>query len=170
MFRVVGTLAGQILMRDNALRKTLSVTPTAKSEQLPHEELLESLAGSWFSTSRSTEAMISGTLNEGAVLFCFFPQTLCCRDLQSLYTASKNAARLACSPDAVALIDFTQLMEANQEESTLHSLAEAQHAQNVVLGTVNIKMSGADSTLQSIIAQSTSSLICCNFGDSTCNR
>lgn len=54
-------------MKQNAVRESLNLTPNNNAE-VHCEELLTSLAGSWFSTSLSTESMMRGTINEDSVL------------------------------------------------------------------------------------------------------
>ena len=62
-FRVTGTIADQILMRENVVRSKLRLQSCSNEIYLP-PELIDELAKSWFSASRSTEHMMRGTINE----------------------------------------------------------------------------------------------------------
>ena len=73
-FRLTSTAAATLLLKCDAYRHYMSLPPSDATEPSPLE-ILESLSKGWFSSTRSTEDMIRGTVNEDAVLACFRKQS-----------------------------------------------------------------------------------------------
>lgn len=66
--RITGTIAGKILLQSSSVREILGLPPQADSEPSRPAALLKDLSNMWFSSIRSTEAMMRGSCNEGAVI------------------------------------------------------------------------------------------------------
>jgi hypothetical protein len=143
-------------MSNNRIRLLLGLDPR-ESEGMQPTQLLRELADSWFSTSRSTESMMRGTVNEDAVL-CALKAKAFVRDVFAVgMLASKDSPWRASSPDGVALIDLNQFGildtgSANQER--------------MAIAGVEIKTSVASSSLDRAISHATADVIICDVGDS----
>lgn len=108
MYRLTGTLAGQVLLRDNQVRDGLGLSRNSNDNHSPLE-LLSSLCNSWFSTSRSTESMMRGTGNESAVLAALSRKHFVVGVFEVGMVGVKDSGWIACSPDAMALIDLSRI-------------------------------------------------------------
>ena len=74
-------------------------------EDLDKASLLPSLAAVWFSSARSTEAMMRGTANESAVFAAVSRKPFVKVMFECGMLAMKSTEWMACSPDGVGLID-----------------------------------------------------------------
>lgn len=72
------------------------------------KRLLKSLMDSWFSSMLSTESMLRGTVNEGAVLLAFRKDFLL-EIFECGMLCMKDSNWFDCSPESVALIDVQGL-------------------------------------------------------------
>lgn len=149
-FRVTGTIAGKIMLADNNVRVLLGYPP--HPDPAPDETaMLNSLVQSWFSGARSTEAMMRGTANESAVLGAVCNKDFIVAAFECGMVARKDADWLACSPDAVALIDANALGLSDSSEPQLAS--------------VEIKTSVAASSLERSLSNTTMDVKTCVVGD-----
>lgn len=67
-FRATGTTAGAILLSNSDLCQSLGLSVRQEVEERTVSHTLEAFVQTWFNTMRSTEEMMRGTVNEGAVL------------------------------------------------------------------------------------------------------
>lgn len=133
-------------------------------EDTASKSLLASLVSGWFSSTRSTEAMKRGTKNEKAVLSALSNQSY----IKALFELGMIGRRgfdwIACSPDAVAVIDSTQMEFA---DSLFHGSGTTvmPGGNQFPLATVEIKTSVAESSLEVSLALSTAETTCFDVGD-----
>lgn len=154
-FRVTGTSAGKILCANANIRGLVGMADRDARNEQSFKEHLSSFAQTWFSSSRSTEPMMRGTANEGAVM-----SSLNGRDfVKCIYECGmlgkKNETWLACSPDGIAIIDLSLLGMARD------GVLDGQLA----IASVEIKTSTAQSTLDRALSRATAEVVKCSVGD-----
>lgn len=154
-FRVTATSAGKILLADVEVRNSLGLQPRPPADVSP-AATLSSLMGSWFSSSRSTEAMMRGTANEGAVFAALSAKSFVVAIYECGMLVKTEADWLACSPDGVALIDTKELGFDDGDEATVH-----------MISSVEIETSVAQSSLDRALGRATVDIITCTVGDAT---
>jgi hypothetical protein len=180
-FRVTGTNASSILLKRNVSRSCLGLgcgqncDNSRFSEEESPRALLETLAKSWFSSSRSTEEMMRGTANEGSVIRSLSGKSFIAAILEIGMIASKENAWLACSPDAFCLIrlrdiefDHSASVQLTEQEREEHSVPF--EGEDLYLACVEIKTSVAESALRVRGVHATSDVRTCTIGDEDCRR
>jgi YqaJ-like viral recombinase domain len=102
-FRVTGTIASFLTMHKDDLRLSIGLTSQGSDEK-SHQQLLSACADSWFTTARSTEAMMRGTANEEACVSALYKMYFVGDVCEVGMIALKVSPWIACSPDGIALI------------------------------------------------------------------
>lgn len=148
-FRVTGTIAGLILLSSNHIRSMIDL-PERSVEAATHSDLFDKMMSSWFSTSRSTEAMMRGTVNEKPVVAAIKSLPWCMELFEVGMLACREFPWLACSPDALARIQTQDFEE--------------------VTATVEIKTSVSDDSTLRALAVSAASIVYCHVGDAIFHR
>lgn len=151
-FRVTGTNGGDILLRDATVRSLIGLpaqSPESNDMTLP--QLLSSFTRTWFSSLRSTEAMMRGTGNESAVLAALSSREFVKAIYECGMLSMGEENWISCSPDGVALIDLAKV---------------GLSAENgPVFASVEIKTSVAMSSLDRAIGRATKDVVTCTVGD-----
>lgn len=106
-FRVTGTNGG-IIMRDDAGFLTAMGYSTDSARERTMSKWFDLLHASWFSSKVSTEAMMKGTANEGAVAEFLRNIPVVHAIFDTGMFAMREHPHLACSPDAVALVEVNE--------------------------------------------------------------
>ena len=154
-FRVTGTNAGMILLAATDIRSSIGLPARSVDPDTSLAGTLGSLTRSWFSTARSTEPMMRGRANEGAVLASLSRRPF----VKSIYEcgmlAKADAEWLACSPDGVALIDVEDLCFDSGSSSP----------PNLSLASVEIKTSVSRASMDRALALATVDTVTCTVGD-----
>jgi hypothetical protein len=156
-YRITGTIASQLTMSRDELRVLLGLGPARGNEKTPQQQL-RSCADSWFSRSRSTEAMMRGTVNEGACVSALAKLAFVKTIFEVGMIALKEAPWIACSPDGIALIDLEALGFVQDAGGTKE------------LASVEIKTSVAESSLRSAVSNASVDVVTCDLGDETFRR
>lgn len=147
-FRLTGTLASKVLLAQNSIRDLLGLHRITDEPPRP-SALLHDLISSWFSSKRSSEAMMRGTLNEDAVMTALASKSFVVGVFETGMVALSDAHWIACSPDGLALITIDG---------------------SDVFATVEIKTSVAQSSLDRTLPLSSADAVFCDFGDETFRR
>ena len=104
-FRLTPTCATKYLLRFSEYRIATGLPPATPISDSPFR-ILETLSKSWFSTSRSTEEMTRGTVNENAVINTIGNHVY----VDSVHgvgmLCNKERSWIAASPDAIADFDL----------------------------------------------------------------
>jgi hypothetical protein len=186
-FRVTGTNAGKFLMSDDEARTAIDYDITDNCNQL--SEPLDcdscdsrtslSLLSSWFISSRSTEPMMRGSVNENALLRALRRKTFMAGLFEAGMIAKKGKEWLACSPDGIAILNldhctmaynpFLAPSASNVPPWRSTGLGEARLATagRFVLSSVEIKTSVSTSSLQRSTAAASRDVTLCTVGDQT---
>lgn len=159
-FRITGTNASKLLLRNEATRTLFGLDAAPSAEQPTPKELLTTLSSGWFTSSRSSEAMKRGTANEGAVMNTLARKEFIIGLYEVGMLSNKHCNWIACSPDGIAILDLSKahFNDTNEEDEV---------EQNTVLATVEIKTSVADSSLQRSLFTSSADTVFCSIGDTT---
>lgn len=144
-FRLTGTIAASVLLRANSIRYAVGLPPIphANQRQDPND-LFSKLFSSWLSTSRSSEAMIRGTMNEAAIFAAIQKQPYVVVIFECGMFASSSLPYLACSPDAIAIVSTGDEM---------------------VIASVEFKSSISSTSRDRILSMATMELQRCTIGD-----
>lgn len=113
-----GTIAGKILMQDNDVLEILSSVPDELLADMSPGTLLQALASSRFSTSRSSEAMMRGTAYEYFVFKAIVRKPFVRTAFECGMVASKDSGCLACSPDIFELNRTSLIPGADEGENS----------------------------------------------------
>ena len=136
-------------MADDAVRAALGLpfrqVDTSGDELERQKSLFDKLMSSWFSNSRSTEAIMRGTVNEAAVFRTLKSKLYIKAIFEVGMLAQIKLLWIACSLDAVALVILP-----NGE---------------IVIAVVEIKSSICDESLACILSVANQDLVICEFGD-----
>lgn len=153
-FRITGTIAGQILLSNSVIMSTIG-RPTQQSHSISKPECLNNLLKSWFSSSRSTETMMRGSGNEGAVLNALLSRPAVKQVFECGMFALQNEPWIACSPDAIAWLHPVDLC------------AKFGLIDNgpPFLASVEIKTSVASSSLDIALGNASQDVVYCYVGD-----
>jgi hypothetical protein len=103
MFRVTGTIAATILLSASDLRVRMGLRGAGPAA-LTDRALFEKLMASWFSSARSSEPMMRGTANEGAIFAALQAKPYIIALFECGMFAIKSVPWIACSPDAIPLV------------------------------------------------------------------
>jgi YqaJ-like viral recombinase domain len=185
-FRVTGTNAGRFLMEDENVRTELGYSPRhiatvgegMESLARSTTEKMQALVSSWFSTARSTEAMMRGSRNEPSVMNALERKDFVKCLFEVGMIAKKGKSWMACSPDGIAVIDLNKIPEFNSNEQSLSELQlpwtripEFNVLPGIdgrcVLCSVEIKTSVAASSLERSIELASVDVKVCRVGDSS---
>lgn len=145
-FRITATLAEDVFAALDWSDATVALFPTAKERT--HKEWIGRWTDSWFSTRRSTEAMMRGTRNEDTVIDCFdrASYVFCTRTVGLL--ARNDAPFIACSPDGVCFLEISDELERRGwSGSYFIQRREENQVRKFVLATIEVKTAVAESSL-----------------------
>ena len=146
-FRITGTIAAKVLLSDSGIREMVGLSDRDDDVNLIEPKaLLCDLMSSWFSSARSTESMMRGTINEPAVMEALTSKDFVIAVFEVGMLALPSSPWLACSPDGVALI-------------------KVQDVDDLVVCPVEIKSFVASSSLDRMLASASVSVIYCEVGD-----
>ena len=151
-FRVTGTNAGKVLIADNVVRYSIGLPSRSSSVETSPTDTLRWLSETWFSSARSTEAMMRGTANEHAVLSSLSRRSSVKSIQECGMLAKAGAEWLACSPDSIALIDTWEL---GLEDS----------AEQLSLASVEIETSVSRSSMDRALSRARADVVTCTVGD-----
>lgn len=153
-FRITGTVSGKILLSDSLIISHLG-HQTQEVRTLTRKDCLNDLLKSWFSSSRSTEYMKRGSLNEDPVLNALSSRTFIIDCFECGMLALKDEQWIACSPDAIALLNPADL-------SSAFGLIDGDE---LIIASVEIKTSIASSSLDVTHRHASLDVIYCRIGD-----
>lgn len=152
-FRITGTIAGQILLADAAIRAMCGLharDPTDMDDDARKKDLFERLCSSWFSSARSTEAMKRGTVNEGAIASAIAAHPSILGVFEVGMLSRKDNSGIACSCDLLVLFRLPN--------------------GDVVIASVEMKSGIADSSVDRLIDLVSPEVIFCELGDETFSK
>ena len=109
------------------------------------EAVMTAFANSWFSSARSTEAMMRGTTNETPVLRVLRSKQFIIEIYECGMIANKAHSWMACTPDALSWIDTSKI------DTTDRGF---QCTDVIQLACIEIKTSVASSSLDRTISRS----------------
>ena len=160
-FRITGTAAGKILSGDKGHRAVVGQAQHAAHNELTFCEQLNSLTGSWFGLFRSTEAMMRGTANEAVLLRALSANPFVKSVFECGMMAKADMPWMACSPDGVAIIEISKLSIVGPTFTP---------DSDEVIGSIKIKTSIAEPTLDRALCRATLNTISCTVGDDESKR
>lgn len=150
-YRVTATMAGKIILRDERVLELLGYTTPHSSPETDLSETMKALVDAWFSSSRSTEPMMRGSANEGAVIAALSKKPFVRAIYECGMFARADDEWVACSPDALALVDTNSLGLSDSDTPELAS--------------VEIKTSIASSSLDRALRVASVDVKTCIVGD-----
>ena len=150
-FRVTATVGSRIITCCPALREAVGYEPKKVPFSISEpSELVKGLCKSWFTTTRATEAMMRGTMNENAVLN-YLRRRSYTKSLFSVGILSlKDHPWLASSPDAILMLDLSKI------EGPFHD-------NQVIPCTVEIKTSVSSTNMQQLTSLATKDLVVMDY-------
>jgi hypothetical protein len=123
---------------------------------------LSALVQTWFCSFRSTEAMMRGSANEGAVVAELPSKPFVKAVYECGMLARSDADRMACSSDGIALINVSDLGVVGDVSSTGNALPARYE-----IASIEIKTSVARSSLDRELGRATVDVLTCTVGDAT---
>lgn len=160
-FRITGTNAGVILLNNEHVRRAAGIQGALPAERT-QKAWLDILIASWFSSERSTEAMMRGSVNEEAVLAAPLRSDFIVAIFSCGMFAVTTESFMACSPDGVALID-TSVFPVDAEECGDANVTV--DGKRLSLAAVEVKTSVSAASLGSILSLACGEVVFCRLGD-----
>ena len=162
-FRVTMTNAGTVLLESSAFKTKIGLEITDARNEMTCREWFEVLFKRWFRPNVSTEAMMRGNANEGAVLSALTSLPFIVTLFECGMLAMKHSGYLACSPDVIATVDAQILQKFNTEEGHLVN----DNGIPFLLATVEIKKRVASKSLNTALELATGDAVFFEVGDET---
>lgn len=150
-------------MSSGAVRSSLGLLSEQEGEGKTEQQWFDLFYKGWFSSKVSTEPMMRGTANENAVLSALRAMQFVKGLFEVGMLALKDARYLACSPDALALINMQSFDEWEGDgEGITNDAGEV-----VVCASVEIKTRVSPISLGEAVRLSSPDIVRCEVGDET---